>query len=290
VTGTERTLLDIEFIYRGIVKFHEPGLVIVFATTLASSSGTLPHLAGPWRNCSNRGSRKSSLPARRCSISNCANRKLAADRERDASDRNGEYMAMHCKHEEHERESKSREGPADSKGRPIWRKDEGNSMIEVALFLPIFTLLICYAINFGYFFFVAATLTSSARNAVQYAIQGFSSPAQSGYASAGPIGAAGTVAALAVADIGLIGASTVTSVQVCSSVLGTTTARNRPVCATYGATSTAYAVNVDPEYTMFQTFRVDVTYTVTPPIPMSFLSVPLLSNFTFHRMVEMRAN
>jgi circadian clock protein KaiC len=32
VTGTERTLLGIEFIYRGIVKFHEPGLVIVFET------------------------------------------------------------------------------------------------------------------------------------------------------------------------------------------------------------------------------------------------------------------
>jgi Flp pilus assembly protein TadG len=197
---------------------------------------------------------------------------------------------MHCKHGEHERESKRREGPADSTGRRIWRKDEGNSMIEVALVVPIFTLLICYAINFGFFLFAAATLTSSARNAAQYAIQGFSSPAESGYASAGPIGTVGTVAALAVGDMGLINASTVTSVQVCSSALGTTTASNRPVCATYGTTSTAYAVDVDPEYTMFQTFRVDVTYTVTPPIPMSFLSVPLLSNFTFHRMVEMRAN
>jgi Flp pilus assembly protein TadG len=200
------------------------------------------------------------------------------------------HIAMRCKRGEHDREAKRREGPADSRATRIWRKDEGNSIIEVALVAPIFTLLMCYAINFGYLLFAAASLTSSARNAAQYAIQGFASPAESGYAAAGPIGVAGTVAALAVGDIGLINAATVTSVQVCSGALGTTTASNRPVCATYGTTSTAYAVDADPEYTMFQTFRVDVTYTVTPPIPMSFLSVPLLSSFNFHRMVEMRAN
>jgi circadian clock protein KaiC len=32
VTGTGKTLLGIEFIYRGIVEFHELGLIIVFET------------------------------------------------------------------------------------------------------------------------------------------------------------------------------------------------------------------------------------------------------------------
>jgi len=197
---------------------------------------------------------------------------------------------MCCKHEKHECEIKRREGAAGSRGRRFWQKDDGNSLIEVAIFAPLLVLLMGYAINFGYFFLVAATLTSSTRNAAQYAIQGFSSPAATDYPAAGPIGTARTVADLAVGDMGLKNAATVTSVRVCSAALGTTTSSNRPVCQTYGTTSTAYAVDADPESAMFQAFRVDVTYTVSPPIPMGFFSAPLITNFKFHRMVEMRGN
>ena len=32
VTGTGKTLMGMEFIYRGIVEFNEPGLIVVFET------------------------------------------------------------------------------------------------------------------------------------------------------------------------------------------------------------------------------------------------------------------
>ena len=44
--------------------------------------------------------------------------------------------------------------------------------------IPIFTILVCYAVDFGFFFLVATSLNSAARNAIEYSIQGTSSPAQ----------------------------------------------------------------------------------------------------------------
>ena len=44
--------------------------------------------------------------------------------------------------------------------------------------VPIFTVLVCYAVDFGFFFLVATSLNSAARNAMEYSIQGTSSPAQ----------------------------------------------------------------------------------------------------------------
>jgi hypothetical protein len=45
----------------------------------------------------------------------------------------------------------------------------------------------------------------------------------------------------------------------------------------------------DPEAPTFLLNRVDVTYTVQPPIPLSFFSYPLLPSMKFHRQVSMRA-
>ena len=58
------------------------------------------------------------------------------------------------------------------------RDEEGQSLVEVALMIPIFTILVCYAVDFGFFFLVATSLNSAARNAMEYSIQGTSSPAQ----------------------------------------------------------------------------------------------------------------
>ena len=63
--------------------------------------------------------------------------------------------------------------------------------------IPIFTVLVCYAVDFGFFFLVATSLNSAARNAMEYSIQGTSSPAQ----AAEP--AATVVSNLAIASIGL---------------------------------------------------------------------------------------
>jgi Flp pilus assembly protein TadG len=161
--------------------------------------------------------------------------------------------------------------------------EDGQSLIEVALMIPIFTILICYAVDFGFLFLVATSLNSAARNAMEYSIQGTSSPAQ-----AAEPGAA-VVANLAIASLGIAGASTSTvSVQVCSSAVGVNTSNNTTQCTTpsNGAGAVTGTPDIDPESPRFQLNRVDVVYTVTPPLP---IPVGILPTLTFHRMVEMRA-
>jgi Flp pilus assembly protein TadG len=175
-----------------------------------------------------------------------------------------------------------------SRTRRALRHDSGQSLVETAIFLPILILLVAYAVDFGYFFIVAANLTSASRNAAEYSIQGFSSPAQSALPIAGPITTNTSVAALAVGDLSSLAASaTTTSVEVCSKILGTT--GNVVNCASYGPAGTVFTPATDPEAPTFYLNRVDVTYTVQPPIPLSFFSVSLLPSLKFHRQVSMRA-
>jgi Flp pilus assembly protein TadG len=163
------------------------------------------------------------------------------------------------------------------------RGQDGQSLIEIALMIPIFTILVCYAVDFGFFFMVATSLNSAARNAAEYSIQGTSSPAQAAEPSAT------VVANLALAGIGLSGASTFTvSVRICSSAVGVNASNNTTQCATptTGAGAVSGTPDVDPESPKFQLNRVDVVYTVTPPVP---IPVSIFPTRTFHRMVEMRA-
>ena len=165
----------------------------------------------------------------------------------------------------------------------LWQKEEGQSLIEVALMIPIFTILVCYAVDFGFFFLVATSLNSAARNAMEYSIQGTSSPAQAAEPSAAQ------VSSLAIASIGLSGASTTNvSIQVCSSAVGVNTSNNTTQCTSpsTGAGAVTGTPDVDPESPKFQLNRVDVVYTVTPPVPMPVSIFPLR---TFHRTIEMRA-
>lgn len=172
--------------------------------------------------------------------------------------------------------------------RDFGRGDQGQSLLETAVFLPILILLIAYAVDFGYFFIVAANLASSSRNAVEYSVQGYQSPGQTTLPSAGPMSDVTTVSGLAVEDLsGLISYSTTTTVQVCSKEIGVTS--NVTKCSSYGPTGTSYTPATDPEAPTFLLNRVDVTYTVQPPIPLSFFSHPLLPSLKFHRQVSMRA-
>jgi Flp pilus assembly protein TadG len=161
-------------------------------------------------------------------------------------------------------------------------QEDGQSLVELALMVPIFTTLVCYAVDFGFFLLLATSLNSAARNATEYAIQGTSSPAQAAEPSAT------SVSNLAIAGIGLAGASTSTvSVRVCSSAVGTNASNNTAQCATpsSGAGAVSGTADTDPESPKFQLNRVDVVYTVTPPIP---IPVSIFPTLTFHRMVEMR--
>lgn len=183
-------------------------------------------------------------------------------------------------------------------GRPpslphLWRGQQGQSLIEMAMIVPMLLLLIFGAVDYGYYFIVAAGLTSSTRNATEYAIQGFSSPAAS-YSSAampapppaGSISTTGSVAALAVGDLqSFLYSTTQTTVQVCSSTVSST---GTVGCKTWGATSQTWTPDADPEPGKFQLYRVDVLYHISPPLPITFAGYNLVPSYNFHRMAEMR--
>jgi Flp pilus assembly protein TadG len=170
--------------------------------------------------------------------------------------------------------------------RSLLRDGSGQSLLETALFLPLLVLVMAYAVDYGYFFLVAADLTSASHNAVEYSIQGYQGPAQISVPAAGPIATITSVASLAVADLNLLNASTTTTVQVCSKSLGMN--GNIPVCASYGPAGTAYTPATDPEAPTFVLQRVDVTYTVQPPVPITFFKITLIPLMQFHRQVSMR--
>jgi len=166
--------------------------------------------------------------------------------------------------------------------------NEGQSLLEIAFILPFLILLMAYAIDFGYFFIAAANITSAARNAAQYSIMGYQGPGQTTMPPAGPTSATSSVAASAMADMAsLLDSSTTTTVQICTKSLGMS--GNIPNCSSYGPLGTSYTPNTDPEAPTFVLQRVDVTYTVQPPVPMSFFNVSLLPSLRFHRQVSMRA-
>jgi hypothetical protein len=167
-------------------------------------------------------------------------------------------------------------------------KQQAQSLLEVAVFVTFFIPLVCYAIDLGYFYIVAAALSSSARNAVEYSIQGNGTASQAKLPAAGPITTTNSVAALAVGDLSsFFNSSVSTSVYVCTNSLVTSSHRSN--CQSYGPTTLSYAADTDPESTM-KLNRVDVVYTISPPIPLGFSGTSLnMIPTSFHRTAEMRA-
>jgi len=169
------------------------------------------------------------------------------------------------------------------------RSEDGNSLVEVAILAPLMVLLVCYAVNFGYYFIACINLTAAARSAAEYSIQGFASPSAAALPVAGAIATTGSVAALAVGDLGnLTKSSTTTSVEVCSASANTA-GTNTVKCVSYGPSTLSYTADADPAPALFQCNRVDVVYTINPPIPLTFFTLSWTPPATFHRWVEMRA-
>jgi len=165
------------------------------------------------------------------------------------------------------------------------RQERGQSLIETAFGLPILVMLICYAVDFGYFFMVEASIDASAHNAAMYATQG--SVSTTGTAPPlGTLSTAKSVAGMAYSNMsGYLNASTKMAVQLCTNNNATVS------CNSTGDTSMisgSYQPDEDPEPTVFQLVRVDVVYTVNPPIPLTYFGTSLLPTLNFHRMAEMR--
>jgi Flp pilus assembly protein TadG len=164
----------------------------------------------------------------------------------------------------------------------------GQSLVEVALIVPLFTLLLCYAIDIGYFYLVAASIVSSARNSVLYSIQGFTSVGSAGLPDGGPISSSTSVAALALGDLTTFANSSVNvSVYVCSLAVVTSTHTSR--CQSYNSAPVPSSTDTDPENPMFTVNRVDVYYTIAPPIKLGGIIPNGLVPTSFHRYAEMRA-
>lgn len=175
------------------------------------------------------------------------------------------------------------------------RRVDGSSLVETAMVMPILVLTLCFAVDIGYFFIVAANLASSSRNAVLYSAQGFISPAQQTLPSAGTSGSLSDtagVAGLAGGDMsGLANMAAKTTVEVCSKKIGTTQTSNGYVtnCNTFPSGGLSFTPDQDPESNLgMLTQRVDVVYTVSPPIPVNFFTFTMPS-LTLHWAAEMRA-
>ena len=176
--------------------------------------------------------------------------------------------------------SQKREGLAKS--------TSGQSLLEVAVLIPVLLALVAYAVDFGYFFIAAAGITSAAHNAAQYSVLGYQAPDQGPLPVAGPASSGTSVAEQALGDLtSFVNSSTTATIEVCSKSIGTT--GNLAKCSSYGPIVTSYTPSADPEAPRFVLHRVDITYTVQPPIPMSFFKVSLLPTMQFHRQVSMRA-
>lgn len=168
-----------------------------------------------------------------------------------------------------------------------FRSEAGYGLIETVLVLPVMLLIAFYAIDYGYFFFVALNLATSPRQGVEYSIQGFVTPATPTLPSAG------NISTLTYNDLtGVLPNSSTAPMQVCSKIIGLNNpglATQNAKCSTFGTASTFPAAASDPESPSFVLNRVDVKYTVTPPIPANIFGLRLVPTLTFHRQVSMRA-
>jgi Flp pilus assembly protein TadG len=164
-----------------------------------------------------------------------------------------------------------------------FKGQEGQSLLETAIAMPMLLTLSFNMINWGYLWFMVLTLSAAPRMGAQYATQG-------GQATLAP----GTAA---VRDLvwenvtnAVHGATTAnTAVRVCSSAKGVDSTTHVALCDSFGPAFTFPAAVADPEAPTFVLDSVDVGYTVTPIIPGAVFGVILPSNLNFHRRVVMRS-
>jgi Flp pilus assembly protein TadG len=168
-----------------------------------------------------------------------------------------------------------------------FRGQDGQSLIETAIGMPLLLGLAFNIINWGYLWFMVLALSAAPRMGVEYATQG-------GAAGTGSVSAPGVTAVQNLVWENLTnavhGSTTATvGVQVCigaNGLLGTGNATHA-ACVSSGPTFPAAAP--DPEAPVFVLHRVDVQYTVKPIIPGPAFNVILPANLTFHRQVSMRS-
>jgi len=162
---------------------------------------------------------------------------------------------------------------------------EGQSLLETAIAMPLLLGLAFNIINWGYLWFIVLTLSAAPRMGAQYATQG-------GAAGTGTAPGAGAVRDLVYDNLthAISGATTSNAaVQVCSSSIGVVSSTGVALCNQFGPAFAFPAPAADPEAPVYVLDRVDVEYNVTPIIPGKAFSVILPANLKFHRQVSMRS-
>lgn len=166
------------------------------------------------------------------------------------------------------------------------RGEEGQSLLETAVTMPLLLSIAFNLINVAYFWFVLLSLSAASRHGVQFASQGGSA---TGTASAPTTAAVSNLVYENVTNA-IKGSTTSTvAVRVCSSAKGVNPATGVALCDSFGPGFTFSALDADPESPVYVLNRVDVGYTVTPIIPGTAFGVLLPSNLQFQRHSSMRS-
>ena len=165
------------------------------------------------------------------------------------------------------------------------RKDEGQSLLETAICMPLLLGVAFNIINFAYFWFMILALSASPRMGAEYSTQG----GQSIAVSSAPSASAVSTIVYDNMTHGVVGPTTSnTAVRVCNSSVGIGSG-GVALCQSFGPGFTFPAVTADPEQPVFVLNRVDVEFTVKPLISGAAFNVILPANLNFQRHVTMRS-
>jgi len=166
------------------------------------------------------------------------------------------------------------------------RRQDGQSLLETAIAMPLLLGVSFNIINFGYMWFMVLTLSAAPRVGVEYASQG----GQAITTTSAPGAAAVKNLVYDNLTNAISGATTSNAaVRVCSSAIGINSSTHVALCSQFGLAFTFATPAADPEAPVFVLHRVDVGYTVTPVIPGTAFNVVLPANLKFHRQVSMRS-
>jgi Flp pilus assembly protein TadG len=165
------------------------------------------------------------------------------------------------------------------------KKEQGQSLLETAVSMPLLLGLAFNLINVGYFWFMVLALAAAPRQGVQYATQG----GQAVTSSSPSTTAVKTLVYENMTNAVHGATSANTAVRVCTSAKGVDSTTHLALCDSFGPAFSFPPVTADPEAPGFVLNRVDVGYTVTPIIPGGLFNVVLPANLQFHRQVSMRS-
>jgi Flp pilus assembly protein TadG len=174
------------------------------------------------------------------------------------------------------------------------RRNEGQSLLETALTIPLLLALAFNLINFAYFWFMVLTLAAAPRAGVQYSVQGGTVSSSSSTPSTSAV----TTVVTDNITNAVSGATTSNvAVRVCSatasggvnSTTGIANCDKNTAGSSFGFPAVDATCCADPEEPAFVLNRVDVGYTVTPIIPGTAFGLFLPSNLVFQRHASMRS-